>query len=282
MAKIKSKQKQDNYEVVISSDSLFDMNFSEILQYRDLFYILAWRDLKVRYKQTFLGVSWAIFQPLVSMFIFTVFFGNLAKIPSGSLPYPVFVLSGLVFWNFFSNSMTHASNSLIENENIVKKVYFPKIILPLATIITNTVDFGINLCLLGMTLLIFRISPSPLFFCFIPLAWLITAIASSGMGLLFSSINAKYRDVRYILPFFFQILIFLSPVIYGTNIISPKNRLIFALNPMTGVIELIRSSLARTNVDWLILSISTSMSIALFIVGIYFFNRIQKFFADIL
>lgn len=263
--------------------NLFSLDLKEIWRYRELFYIFAWRNIKVRYKQTFLGVAWAILQPLVSMFIFTIFFGNLAKIPSGSLPYPVFVLCGLVFWNFFSNALSQASNSLVDNQHIIQKVYLPKIILPVSSVITSTIDFLINLVLLVVVLLFFKQVPSWNILLVVPLAWFVSVISATGLGLFLSALNVKYRDVRYVLPFFIQTLIFLSPVIYGTNIVRDSNKLIMALNPMTGVIEAVRVSVSGlTDFNWLLIGISVGASILFFLFGLFYFNKTERFFADII
>ena len=263
--------------------SLFAIDFKELWLYKELFYIFAWRDIKVRYKQTYLGVAWAVFQPLASMVIFTVFFGNYAKIPSGSLPYPLFVLIGLVFWTYFSSSLTLASNTLIEKENIIKKVYIPKIILPLASCVTTGVDFIINLIMLFIVALFYGKLPPLITLVLIPYCALLTAISAAGLGLLLSAVNVKYRDVRYVLPFFIQILIFLTPVIYPSSILDPSHRLIYALNPMVGVIENMRAIFSpNVGINFPILLVSSISAAICFIVGLIYFNRTEKFFADII
>ena len=258
------------------------IDFAELWRYRELFVIFAWRDIKVRYKQTFLGGAWAIFQPLVSTFIFTIFFGRLAKIPSGNLPYSLFVLCGLVFWNFFSGALTHASNSLIENENIIKKVYFPRLILPLSSIITSFVDFGISLIMMLIFAFVLGYIPSLLFVPILLIGILVAGIGAGGLGLFLSAFNVKYRDVRYILPFFIQTMLFLTPVIYPTSIVSNTNKYIMALNPMTGVIEAIRVTVAGVGViDWTLLGLSAASAILFFIIGLIYFRQTEAFFADI-
>lgn len=274
---------KENTVVIKPKQNAFSIDLKEIWRYRELFYIFAWRNIKVRYKQTFLGVAWAVLQPIVSMVIFTIFFGNLAKIPSGSIPYPVFVLCGLVFWNFFSNALSQASNSLVENQHIIQKVYLPKIILPISAVITSTVDFLINLVLLVVVLLIFKQTPSWNLLLVVPLAWVVSVIGATGIGLFLSALNVKYRDVRYALPFFIQSLIFVSPVIYGTNIVRDSNKLIMALNPMTGVIEAVRVSVTGlANFNWQLIAISVTSSLLVFIFGVFYFNKTERFFADII
>jgi lipopolysaccharide transport system permease protein len=262
--------------------SPLSINFAELWRYRELFFIFAWRDIKVRYKQTILGGAWAIFQPLVSTFIFTVFFGRLAKIPSGELPYSLFVLCGLVFWNFFSGALTHASNSLIENENIVKKVYFPRLILPLSSIVTSFIDFGISLIMMLIFSFILGYFPSLMFIPILILGILVTSIGAGGLGLLLSAFNVKYRDVRYILPFFIQTMLFLTPVIYPVSIVSNTNKYIMALNPMTGVIEAFRATISGTaSIDWTLFGLSAISAILFLIIGLIYFRQTESHFADI-
>jgi len=272
-----------NSVVIIKPKSkFFLMDLPEVWRYRELFIVFAWRDIKVRYKQTLLGAAWAVFQPLTSMFIFTIFFGNFAKIPSGDLPYPLFVLTGLIFWNYFSGILSRASGSLIENEAIVKKVYFPREILPLSTMGANLVDFGISLILLLMVSLYFHFVPNLLVLLVIPLGLIIGTLGAGGLGFLLSAFNVKYRDVRYILPFFIQMMIFLTPVIYPTSIMRPSFRYLIALNPMTGVIDAARVTLSGSgNLNWPILGISAGASLILFVIGLYYFKSTERSFADL-
>jgi lipopolysaccharide transport system permease protein len=273
----------NNNEIIIKPRprwALFD--FSEIWRFRELFLVFAWRDIKVRYKQTLLGAAWAVFQPLTSMFIFTIFFGNFAKIPSGELPYPLFVLTGLIFWNYFSGILSRASNSLIENEDMVKKVYFPREILPLSTVGANLIDFGISFLLLFIVSMYFQFIPNALILLIVPLGLIIGTLGAGGLGLLLSAFNVKYRDVRYVLPFFVQMMIFLTPVIYPTSIMRPSLRYIIALNPMTGVIDAARVMFSRSgNINWPILAVSAGASVLIFIIGLYYFKSTERFFADL-
>jgi lipopolysaccharide transport system permease protein len=258
------------------------IDFAELWRYRELFVIFAWRDIKVRYKQTALGASWAIFQPLVSTFIFTLFFGQLAKISSGVLPYSLFVLCGLVFWNFFSGCLTRASSSLVENQNIVKKVYFPRLILPMSAIIASSIDFLISLGMLIIFTFVLGYIPSIMFIPVLFLGILITFVGASGLGLFLSAFNVKYRDVRYILPFFIQTMLFLTPVIYPTSIVSVTDKYLMAINPMTGIIEAIRVTVAGSGaIDWLLLGLSALSAIFLFIIGLIYFRQTEAFFADV-
>jgi len=254
---------------------------AEIVRFRELFYIFSWRDIKVRYKQTFLGIFWVIFQPLVTTIIFTVFFGNFAKIPSGDLPYPLFVLTGLVFWNYFSNSVSHAANSMIENESIIKKVYFPKIILPLSSLLTGFIDFLINLFILFIFAVVTGHSPNLRIIYLLPFSILVTIFSSSGIGLFLASVNVKYRDVRYILPFFIQILLFITPVIYPLSILSPSHKIYMAFNPMSGAVEASRGIFSGTTPDFFLLTVSAVSSLLILIAGFVYFSKTEKFFADI-
>ena len=270
-------------EIVIQPRrSLFSLNLQEIWQYRELFLTLAWRDIKVRYKQTVLGVIWAVVQPVLSTVIFTVFFGRLAGIPSGQLPYSLFVLIGLVFWNFFSGSLISISNSLVENEHIIKKVYFPRIVLPLSAVVTSCVDFFINLLILFAYAFYLGYPPHNSLIIILPLAFFTTILAAAGSGLFFSALNVKYRDVRYALPYFFQLLMFLTPVIYSLNIISGRNSLIMAVNPMTSVIESVRMSFSSDgSLNPGLLIISALSVLGTLLVGLWYFNRTESQFADI-
>jgi lipopolysaccharide transport system permease protein len=258
------------------------VDLEEIWRYRELFGIFAWRDLKVRYKQTLIGALWALFQPLFSMFVFTVFFGNIAKIPSGNLPYSLFVLVGLVFWTYFSGILTNASNSMVENEQIIKKVYFPRIILPTSKVLVSLVDFLIAFVMLIVVILFFGRMPNINFWWLVPLGLIVSSIGAVGMGLFLSAINVKYRDIRYALPFFIQMLVFFTPVIYPTSIMRPAFARLMALNPMTAVVESVRTAVSGSGIiNWETYAISALSSAALLIIGLIYFRSTERFFADI-
>lgn len=270
-------------EIIIRSDNKWKLiDFPELWRYRELFYIFAWRDIKVRYKQTALGVLWVIFQPLVSTLIFTVFFGRLAKIPSYDMPYSLFVLSGLIFWNYFSSTLTSASSSMVVNEGIIKKVYFPRMILPLASAVTGLVDFTINLIMLFIFAIALGYYPSPWILLVLPLSIIITIMTASGLGFFLSSVNVKYRDVNYIIPFFIQLLLFVSPIIYPLAIVSDTNKTIMAINPMTSVVESIRMVFAdRPFIGMHLIIISIFSALCIFVFGLWYFRRTEHSFADI-
>jgi len=259
------------------------LDFPELWKFRELFFIFAWRDIKVRYKQTLVGVGWVVFQPIVNTLIFTVFFGNIAKIPSGSLPYPLFVLLGLIFWGFFSTSLSHAANSFVENTAILGKVYFPREILPLSSIVVGLVDFFVSFVLFLCVAIVYRQVFSLAFFATVCIGLGITLISSAGLGLLMASINVKYRDVRYILPYFLQMMIFVTPVIYPLGIMRPEVQKILLLNPMAGVIDSLRSALSTGYIrDPLSLGIAFASSVTVFFIGVLYFRQTQAYFADIL
>lgn len=253
----------------------------EIWQFKELFYFLTWRDIKVRYKQTVIGIAWSLFQPFVTMVIFTVFFGHLAKMPSDGIPYPIFVYTGLLLWQFFSGALGEISNCLITNTSIITKVYFPRLILPISATITKFVDFLLGtIILLGM-MIYYHYLPSLISLIIIPLILLITFITALGFGLFLAAVNVRYRDVRYALPFFIQIMMYVTPVIYPTSI-AGKYAWILALNPMTGIINATRAAVfGNTPIDWLTLGISTLISAILTIIGIIYFKKVERIFADI-
>ena len=269
--------------IVIKPKKLFSFSdLREVWTYRELLYFFTWRDLKVRYKQTSIGVLWAVFQPFITMVVFTVFFGRLLSIPSDGVPYPIFVYTGLLFWQFFADALSDTSNVLIVNQAIVTKVYFPRLILPLSTVLTKFVDFAIAAAILAGMMLYYGYVPHLIALLVIPVLLLITFMAAVGTGLVLASINVKYRDVRYILPFFIQLLMFLTPVIYPAGI-AGKYSWILALNPMMGVIQSARAVLLGTTaVNWLLIGISLAATSVVMLVGIYTFKKTERYFADII
>jgi len=263
--------------------SLVKIDFEELWRFRELLYILVWRNVKVRYKQTIVGVAWAIFQPLLTMIIFTIFFGRLAQMPSDNIPYPVFVFAGLVYWNYFSTALGAASGAMVENEGIIKKIYFPRLLIPFSATVTPAIDFGIALIVLVVLMIYYHLFPTFIGVLITPVLILISLMAVTGLGLVFASANVKYRDVRYILPFFIQILMFLTPVIYPVSIIPAKFQWLIYANPMAGVITVARTSfLGSGSTNWQILGISAGLSLVWLIFGLYYFRRTEKFFADII
>lgn len=267
---------------VIRPKKLFHLSdLRELWQYKELLYFFTWRDLKVRYKQTAIGAAWAIFQPFVTMVVFTVFFGQLAKIPSDNVPYPIFVYVGLLFWQFFSSALSDTSSVLITNQAIITKVYFPRLILPISAVITKLVDFAIAAVILVGLMFYYGYTPHLGGLLILPLLLVISFMAAVGGGLLLAAINVKYRDVRYALPFFIQILLFLTPVIYPASIAGKYSK-ILAINPMMGVIQNARAALLGTApINWTLISISFIACMVLLLVGIYVFKKVERYFADI-
>lgn len=272
-----------NPTIVIRPKKIFSFSdLKEVWRYRELLYFFSWRDLKVRYKQTFIGILWAVFQPFVTMVVFSVFFGRLLGVPSDGIPYPIFVYTGLLFWQFFSESLSETSNVLIINQAIITKVYFPRLILPLSSVATKFVDFAIASSILIGMMFYYGYVPHLSGLLVLPLLLLISFMASVGLGLFLSSINVKYRDVRYILPFFIQLLLFLTPVIYPAGI-AGKYSWILALNPMMGVIQSARAALLGTTVlNWTLILISLAMTFAVLLFGIWRFKKTERYFADLI
>jgi lipopolysaccharide transport system permease protein len=257
-------------------------DIKELWQYRELLYFFAWRDLKVRYKQTFIGVAWAIFQPFITMVVFSVFFGGLAKIPSDGVPYPIFVYVGLLFWQFFSSALSETSGCLISNQSIITKVYFPRLILPISGVITKLVDFFMGAIILIGLMVYYGYTPHLYGLLIMPLLLLITLMASIGIGLVLASVNVKYRDVRYALPFFIQIMLFVTPVIYPASI-AGKYSFLLAINPMMGVIQSARAAtLGTAPINWLLINISLIVTFVLTVFGTYVFKKTERYFADLI
>lgn len=256
----------------------------DLWRYRELFYILSWRDIKVRYKQTVIGALWSIIRPLLTMIVFTVIFSKVAKLPSvGDAPYAIMVYAGMLPWQFFSNSLSEASNSLIGNANLISKVYFPRLIIPCATILTSFVDFLISFGIMILLMLYYHFLPSWQIL-LLPFFLIISFLASMGIGVWLTALNVKYRDFRYIVPFIVQFGLYISPVGFSSNVVPEKWRLLYALNPMVGVIDGFRwCILGRANViNYTEFSISMSVILVFIWLGIYQFRKMEKTFADII
>jgi lipopolysaccharide transport system permease protein len=267
--------------IILPKNKWWQLDVKEIWRFQDLFYFLAWRDIKVKYKQTAIGVLWAVFRPFFTMVIFTVVFSRLAHIPSEGAPYPIFVYAGLLFWTLFSASLGDISDAFVGNEKIISKIYFPRIILPVASILVNLVDFGVAAIIFVGMAFFYHYTPSLIGIVLLPLLIVMTIISSLGLGLLFSSLNVKYRDVRYVLPYFVQLMIFITPVIYPVNIVSPAHQWILGLNPMAGIIAAARASLLGTEpINWGLLLISGISMVVIFIIGYVYFKKVEREFAD--
>lgn len=262
-----------------SSNKLF--NWSELWRYRELFYFFTWRDIKIKYKQTMLGFLWAILQPLLMMLIFTFFFGKALKIPSQDLPYPIYVFSGLLVWNMFSTGLTNASNSMVNNANIIKKIYFPRLIIPVSSILVALFDFFMAFALYVLLLLFYQQPVSWLAIFVWPAAILLTIIATLGLGTWLAALNVKYRDFRYVIPFLVQVLFFLTPIIYPISLINyPLLKYILVCSPMYAAVELFRWPLTGVFPNTIFLSISLISGVLFLLGGLIYFKRTEDFFAD--
>lgn len=257
--------------------------FRELWEYRDLFYFLALRDFKVRFKQTVIGAAWAIIRPSLTVVIFTIIFGYVAKLPSDGIPYPLLVFSAMLPWYFFSSCFQESSNALVSNANMISKIYFPRIIMPVSKIFVNLVDFAISFTVLLLLMSWYGLMPSANII-FLPLFLLIASMTAIGAGLWFAALNVRYRDFGYIVPFVVQIGLYISPVGFSTNVIANQWRIIYSLNPMVGVIDGFRWALLGQKIDLYIpgFLLSLIITVALLISGIWFFQRSERNFADVI
>ncbi|HEY7910848.1 MAG TPA: ABC transporter permease [Blastocatellia bacterium] len=257
------------------------LKLAELWKYRELLYFLIWRDIKVRYKQTALGAAWAVIQPFLTMVVFSLFFGKLAKVPSDGIPYPVFSFAALVPWTFFSNGLIQSANSLVGSANLIKKIYFPRLSIPIATVLSGIVDFLLAfMVLLGM-MLFYGITPTLKIF-YLPLFLLLALITALGVGLWLSAINVQFRDVRYVLPFLTQFWLFATPIAYSSSLLSEPWRTIYGINPMVGVVEGFRWALLNTNTaPGPTIAISSLTALIILITGAFYFRRMERTFADV-
>ncbi len=257
------------------------LKLRELWEYRELLYFLTWRDIKVRYKQTILGAAWAIIQPFMTMVVFTLFFGNLAKVPSDGVPYPIFSYAALVPWTFFANGLTNSSNSLVQSANLIKKIYFPRLTMPVATVLSGVIDFILSfIVLLGM-MLVYGIMPT-INVIWLPFFLLLALVTSLGVGLWLSAMNVQFRDVRYVVPFLTQLWMFATPIAYPSSIVPAQWQMIYALNPMVGVVEGFRWALLGTETTpGPMVLVSSMAAIMILISGAYYFRRMEKTFADV-
>ena len=251
----------------------------ELWSYRELCYFFVWRDLKVRYRQTLLGASWAILQPLITMLILSYVLGKLAKMPSNNVPYPIFFYSGLVLWTFFSNSVTNASTSLTMERNLITKVYFPRMLLSISKVITNLVDLALTSILLVILAIIFKV-PISWKLLLIPPVIVCLIVFTNSMGMLLAALNVIYRDVRYALPFVIQVLFFVTPIMFPLSLVPAEQRWLIALNPLAAIIELFRLSLFNIYLDIKLLIYCIGATTITFIISSYIFIKLEKVFAE--
>ena len=253
----------------------------DVWAYRELLYFLVWRQLKVRYKQTVLGVLWAIIQPFFLMVIFSIFFGRLAKIPSEGIPYPIFAYAGLLPWTYFAKSLNACTESLVGNSHLITKVYFPRLIIPLSSVLSGLVDFSIAFSILLAMMFYYQIIPT-LAALLLPFLILMAMATALGVGLWFSALNVQYRDIRYAISFLVQFWFFATPVVYPSNLVPERWRVLYSLNPMTGVAEGFREALlGKGQLDWPMFTVSITVVVFLVLTGTFYFRRMEKGFADV-
>lgn len=265
---------------IAPTGSWVSLNLSELWRYRELLYFLAWRDVKIRYKQTALGAAWAVLQPVLMMVIFTLLFGRIAGMPSDGIPYSLFAYGGLLAWTFFSTAITNSGNSLVGSANLITKIYFPRMIIPGAALCAAAVDFLLAFIVLVPLMIYYGVAVT-WHLAVLPLLVLLLMTLALGVGMWMSALNVKYRDVRFALPFLTQIWMFLSPVIYPLSRLPPKAKLALMFNPVTGIVEGFRASLFGLPFNWPAILISTAMSIVILVYAAFWFRRMEKEFADV-
>jgi lipopolysaccharide transport system permease protein len=253
----------------------------EVWEYRELMFFFIWRDVRVRYKQTALGASWAILQPFLTMVVFSLFFGKLAKLPSDGVPYPIFSFAALVPWTLFANGLGKSSDSLVNNSNMIKKIYFPRLIMPISTVFSGLVDFSLAfLVLLGM-MVAYGILPT-VNILWLPLFLLLALVSALAVGLWLCALNVHYRDVKYVVPFITQIWMFATPIVYSSKLLDEKWRIVYGLNPMAGVVEGFRWALLGTDTaPGPMIAVSSLVAVLILVTGAFYFRRMEKTFADV-
>jgi len=276
------QQRRVQITVVEPRRRLADFNLRELWDYRDLLLFLAWRDISIRYIQTLLCSSWAFVQPVLTMLVFTIFFGNMAGVPSEGVPYPVFTLAALLPWQYFSTTLGNAANSLVNNANLLSKVYFPRPLIPVTSLLPPAVDFLIAFVVLLGMMFFYRVAPTWNVI-WLPAFMALAVVTALGAGLWFAAMNVKYRDVRYIVPVLVQFGIFVSPVAYPSRLVPAKWRALYALNPMAGVIEGFRWALLGTDsVPGSLIAVSSGAALILLVSGLFYFRHTEKTFADVI
>jgi len=257
------------------------LNLGELMEYRELLYFMVWRELKVRYKQTLIGAGWAVIQPVATMVVFSLFFGRLAKIPSGGLPYPLFFYAALLPWTYFAGALTGATGSVVENQRVITKVYFPRVLLPLSAVFSGLADFAIAFMLLIGMALYYKVAPGP-WLLFVPAFLLLAVLTALGAGLWLAALNALYRDVRYVVPFAVQFWMFASPVAYPSSLVPERWRALYGLNPMAGVIDGFRWAITGENPPSAgLLAASACAVVGMLVAGLWYFRRMEAKVADV-
>jgi len=272
----------DNTTIIEPKKGFSSVNLKELWQFRELLYFLAWRDVKVKYKQRAVGIVWAILQPFLTMVVFSVLFGGFARIPSEGVPYPVFVYLGLLPWQYFASVLSQSTQSVVSEKNLITKIYFPRIIMPASSAISSLLDFAIAAAVLAVMMIYYGAGVGPGILLF-PLLILLTMINAVGFGMWFSALNVRYRDIQYALPFLIQIWMFVTPVIYPVSITGGRFRILLSLNPMAGVIEAMRPAvLGHLPIPWGLLLLSAVSGLVVFIGGVFYFRRVERYFADVI
>ncbi len=267
--------------VIQASEPWFALHLRDLWTYRELLGFLVWRDVKVRYKQTALGAAWALLQPLLTMLVFTLLFGRLAKLPSDNVPYPLFVYTALLPWQLFAFALTESSNSLVGNQHLIRKVYFPRLVVPIASVLVGLVDFALSLLVLAGMMAYYGVRPAATTLLFIPFL-LLAVLTALGVGLWLSALNIQYRDVKYVVPFLTQFWMFATPVAYSSSLVPEKWRQLYSLNPMAGVVDGFRwALLGSSGRSGAMLSISIVAVVLVLLGGLTYFKRMEKHFADL-
>ncbi|PKO17685.1 MAG: phosphate ABC transporter permease [Chloroflexi bacterium HGW-Chloroflexi-10] len=262
------------------------LNLRDLWEYRELTLFLTWRDLKVRYKQTLLGFSWVILQPVINLVVFNILFGNLLNVPTDNIPYPIFFVSAYLPWEYFSGSLTRSSSSLVGSANLISKIYFPRMVIPISSVLSRLVDFAVSFIVLIVLMVIYKIVPT-FNLLFLPLFLLLAMITALGVGLWLSALNVRFRDINYLVPFLVQIWMFVTPVIYGSSLIPEQFRFILGLNPMTGVVEgfrwaILGGQLSTAYHPGPLFIISIVITLIILVTGIFFFRNTERTFADVI
>jgi lipopolysaccharide transport system permease protein len=266
---------------IVPPGRFWALNLGELLEFRELLYFLVWREIKVRYKQTVIGAGWAVIQPVATMLVFTLFFGRLAKIPSGGIPYPLFFYAALLPWTYFAGALSGATSSVVENQRVITKVYFPRVLLPLSAVFCGLVDFAIAFLLLIGMAFYYHVTPGP-WLVFLPVFLLLAMLTAFGAGLWLAALNALYRDVRYVVPFLVQFWLFASPVAYPSSLVPERWRALYGLNPMAGVIDGFRWAVTGENPPNLgLVAASASAVLVMLVAGLWYFRRVEATVADV-
>lgn len=267
--------------VIEPSHGWVSLQLRTLWEYRELLYFLTWRDIKVRYKQTVLGAAWAIIQPFFTMIVFSIFFGRLAKVPSDGIPYPIFAYTALLPWTFFANGVSQSANSLVGSANLLSKVYFPRLVIPVSSVLSGLVDFSIAFAVLAGMMLYYRLWPTAAMV-WLPLFLLLALVTALGVGLWLSAMNVQYRDIRYAVPFLVQFWLFATPIAYPSSLLSEPWRTLYGLNPMVGVVEGFRWAMLGAEISpGPMVAVSAVIAVVVLISGAFYFRRMEKTFADV-